>query len=533
MSFLLNIINNFFVYMNNNSQEIILRIIEHLQLTLLSVSFSIIIGIPLGILISYIRRLKKPVLGFANVMQAIPSLAILGFLIPILGIGRLPAIFMVVIYSLLPIVKNTATGIDSISTEMIESAKGIGMTNLQILFQVKLPLAMPIIMAGVRISAVTSVGLVTIAAFIGAGGLGYLVYSGIRTVNNYQILAGAIPACIMALSIDFIASLIEKAVTPLSFTNKVNTADIKMIKRYKVKKSITIGLTCLLFVTIFVTNIFGKTTQERTIIIGSKDFTEQDILGNIYAELIKAETDINVELKTGLGSQVLFTAITNDEVDLYVDYTGTLYGSVLGYSDIKLADETYDIVVDDLKEKYNLMMMKPLGFNNTYTISVRKDISEKYNLKTISDLANAPKKFKLGATFEILNRNDGIPNLEKVYNLKFEEKIAIDGTPRYTALEQNDIQVTNAFSTDGILLDYDLVVLEDNLNFFPPYHAAIIIRPEIIEKYPILTDVLSKLEGLFTDDIMREMNFKVDVLKLNPKDVAIEFLKENNINLDI
>lgn len=208
---------NFFNYASTHGYEMFGRLLEHMQLTLFSIFISTVIGVPLGILITYVRPLKKPVLGFANVMQAVPSIALLGFLVPFLGIGEKPAIFMVVVYSLLPIVKNTATGLSSVNAESIEAAKGIGMTNFQILSRIKLPLSLPVIMAGVRISAVTSVGLVTLAAFIGAGGLGYLIYSGIRTANSNQILLGAVPACILALGVDFIAAIVEKAVTPACF----------------------------------------------------------------------------------------------------------------------------------------------------------------------------------------------------------------------------------------------------------------------------------------------------------------------------
>ena len=193
------------------------RIVEHIQLTGVALSISILIGVPVGIVISYIKPLNKPTLAVINVVQAIPSLALLGFLIPLLGIGAKPAVFMVVVYSLLPIVKNTFAGLSNMNAEMLEAAKGIGMTQLQILFKVKMPLALPIIMAGIRISAVFAVGLVTIAAFIGAGGLGFIIHSGIRMANSSMVLAGAIPSCLLALSVDFAASLIEKMVTPLCF----------------------------------------------------------------------------------------------------------------------------------------------------------------------------------------------------------------------------------------------------------------------------------------------------------------------------
>lgn len=208
---------NLFTFLVQSAGEIATRLFQHLQLTLLSIFIATALGVPLGVLISYRRRMKKPVMGVANVVQAIPSIALLGFLIPILGIGEKPAVFMVVVYSLLPIIKNTVTGLSGINAETLEAAKGIGMTRIQVLTKVKLPLALPVIMAGVRISAVTSVGLVTLAAFIGANGLGYLIYSGIRTLNDYQILAGAVPACLLALLMDFLFSLVEKMVTPACF----------------------------------------------------------------------------------------------------------------------------------------------------------------------------------------------------------------------------------------------------------------------------------------------------------------------------
>lgn len=179
----MNLLNDFI----QNKEQIITLLIEHIYLTIISVGCAILIAIPLGIIISYKKKLSKPILSVANVVQAIPSMALLGFLIPFLGIGKIPAIVTVIMYSLLPIIKNTYTGLESINPNTLEAAKGIGLTKFQILVKVQIPLALPVIMAGVRISAVTAVGLMTMAAFIGAGGLGYLVFSGIRTVNNSQI----------------------------------------------------------------------------------------------------------------------------------------------------------------------------------------------------------------------------------------------------------------------------------------------------------------------------------------------------------
>lgn len=234
--------DGFFSYFQQNQAQIFSLTLEHIRLTAVAVGISILIGVPLGILICYVKRLNRPVLGLANVVQAIPSMAMLGFAIPFLGIGTLPAVVCVILYSLLPIIKNTTTGIDSIDPQMVEAAQGIGLTRSQILTKVQIPLALPVIMAGVRISAVTAVGLMTIAAFIGAGGLGYLVFSGIRTVNNNQILAGAIPACLLALLVDFLLGLVEKLVTPSSLQKVNPRAHLSIQKTRRLQKGILLSL---------------------------------------------------------------------------------------------------------------------------------------------------------------------------------------------------------------------------------------------------------------------------------------------------
>ncbi|MDR3115313.1 MAG: glycine/betaine ABC transporter substrate-binding protein [Treponema sp.] len=271
------------------------------------------------------------------------------------------------------------------------------------------------------------------------------------------------------------------------------------------------------------------TGAKTTVVVGAKDFTEQDILGNMVYLLVKAHTDIKVEYKHEMSSNVVFAAIKSGDIDLYVDYTGTVYGNYLGYSEIRSAEEVYDIAVKALKEQYDLLMLEPLGFNNTYTLSVRKDTAEQHGLKTYSDLAKISQNLILGATFEVLNRNDGIPNLKKAYAMSFKEEKAIDGTLRYTAMAKDEIQVTDAFSTDGLLLEYDLVVLEDDRQFFPPYYAAPIIRAQTAARYPELQTLLLKLSHILDDEAMRELNYRVDVLKENPTETAQNFLKARGL----
>ncbi len=518
---------NFFEYISSSSSQIIELLVEHIKLTTLSVGFAILIGVPLGILICYIKKLNKPILGIANVIQAIPSMALLGFAIPFLGIGTLPAIVTVVLYSLLPIIKNTYTGINSIPPQTIESARGIGLTKLQILFKVQIPLALPVIMAGVRISAVTAVGLMTMAAFIGAGGLGYLVFSGIRTVNNNQILAGAIPACLLALLVDFLVATVEKLVTPISL-QKVDAAKSRLSKLYY--KVICVVVAAMLVILFLFSTIAAPKKGNKIITIGTKDFTEQMILGHMVADLIEDRTDITVERKINLGgTQVCFSALTSNAIDMYIEYSGTAYGDTLGNPPISDMKEVYATVKRDFKELYNIEVLKQMNFNNTYALAVTKEVANEYNLKKISDLSQYSGQLVSGTTLEFLNREDGMMGLTKKYNLAFKDSIGLDGSPRYIALMNKEVDVVDAFSTDGLLKKFDLVVLEDDKDFFPPYYAIPIVRDETIERYPEIVDILDELGGYLNNETMINLNYQVDELQIEPEVVARQFLVDNNL----
>jgi len=226
-----------------------------------------------------------------------------------------------------------------------------------------------------------------------------------------------------------------------------------------------------------------------------------------------------------LDSFAIFEAIKSGALNVYVDYTGTVYGNYFGHSERRPAEEIYNISRTGLKERFDLLMLNQLGFNNTYTVSVRQDTADRYNLTTISDLVPVSPELIVGATVESLNREDGLKGVINAYGMNFRREIAVEGNLRYIAIENDEIQVTDAFSTDGMTLRYNLVVLEDDLKFFPSYHAAVIIRRDTAEKYPKLLEALNKLTGTLSDDKMRDLNYRVDVLQEDPPDVAREFLK--------
>ncbi len=519
---------DFFNYLIQSKAQIFSLTLEHIQLTAIAVGLAILLGVPLGILISYVNKLNKPVLAVANIIQAVPSMALLGFAIPFLGIGTLPAVVMVILYSLLPIIKNTFTGIKNINPQTIEAARGIGLTKTQILFKVQIPLALPVIMTGVRISAVTAVGLMTMAAFIGAGGLGFLVFSGIRTVNNFQIFAGAIPACILALLVDFLIGIVEKLVTPVSL-QITGASKEKQLRARKLQKRIIAATSLLLVFILGYTGIVNHISSDKVIRIGSKDFTEQHILAHMFSDLIEARTDITVDRKINLGgTQVCFSALRSGDIDLYFDYSGTAYGDTLNYPPISDMEEVYTTVKNDFKNLYGIDVLKQFAFNNTYVLAVTQETAAAYGLNSISDLAKVGSSLKAGTTLEFLNRIDGIPGLTEFYNFKFKNTVGLDGSPRYVALMNQETDVVDAFSTDGLLNKFELVTLEDDKNFFPPYYAIPLMREEIADEYPEIIPVIEELGDVLTDDVMAELNYKVDELQMEPAAVAHDFLVDNS-----
>ncbi len=516
---------NVFDYFANNTDQVSRLTLEHTQLTAIAVGFAVLIGVPLGILISYFRKASKAVVGGANIIQAIPSMALLGLAIPLLGIGSLPAVVIVILYSLLPIIKNTFTGITSIDKQTLEAAKAIGLTRSQVLTKVQIPMALPVIMAGVRISAVTAVGLMTMAAFIGAGGLGFLIFSGISTTNNGQILAGAIPAAILALLVDKIFSVIENLVTPIALQQTGDASKEKLKRQRKYQKGI-LTVTAIALVLLFTFNALqgvGKTKE--TITIGGKDYTEQFIVVHLMADMIEDRTDLSVIRKDNLGgTQVAFNALRTGDIDLYLEYTGTIYGDTLGYPPNSDMIEVYETSKRDLKELYDIDMLKQFRFNNTFVLAVTQETAERYNLSKISDLKRVADQLTIGSGLEFLNREDGIIGLERHYGFSFGNEIGINGTNKYLAITNGETDVTDAFSTDGLLKKYNLVLLEDDLNFFPPYYAVPLLRSGLLEEHPEIEDVLEELGEVLTDEVMIELNYQVDELQRQPRTVAREFL---------
>ena len=291
-------------------------------------------------------------------------------------------------------------------------------------------------------------------------------------------------------------------------------------------------IVALLLTVAMVTGVFAGCGKDKgdTIVVASKNYNEALILGHMFASLIANNTDLNVERKLNLGgTNVAFEAITNDKVDIYPEYTGTGYVTIMKRDAISDTQKVYDEMKKYYNDELNISVLEPLGFNSTYAMAVRKDTAEKYNLKTCSDLAKVSGDLILGSTIEFVDRPDGYVGLKNVYGMNFKDTKAVDGGLRYKALANKNSDVIDAFATEGLLKVYDLVVLKDDKNFFPPYYAVPIVRNEIIEKHPEVQTELNKLAGLIDEATMIDLNYKVDNDGADPRKVAEDFLKEKGL----
>ncbi|ACK69671.1 Substrate-binding region of ABC-type glycine betaine transport system [Gloeothece citriformis PCC 7424] len=508
----------------NDLTEIWWRTAEHLLLVALAIGVAIAVGLPLGIVITRYPKLVKPVLGVANGIQTIPSLAIFGFLlsVPLLGgIGKIPAIVALILYALLPIIRNTYTGITSVDPAIREAAKGMGMNEKQILLQVEIPLALGIILAGVRISTVICVGIATIAAAIGGGGLGVFIFRGIATVNNQLILAGAIPAAVIALLADGGIGWLEKRLTP-PYRQKLRVNKRRFL--------IGLGLLGLLLISLWAIT-HQRTSQVSsgggTVIIGSKNFTEQVILGELLAQEIEAKTNLTVDRRLNLGGTfICHEAVKTGQIDGYVEYTGTSYTAILKKNPISDREKVYQQVKQFYGDQLNLEVFPSLGFENTYAIVIRREYAEKYQVKTLSEIAKYTPNWKAGFGHEFLSRKDGYPGLAKTYGLKFAQPPeAMELGLIYQAISQKQVDLVAGSSTDGLIPVLNLVILEDDKRYFPPYDAVPIFNKNTLEKYPQLEKVISELGGFISAEEMQQLNYQVDSQAREVEEVVKEFLK--------
>jgi len=493
-------------FLAERRSELLLLTGQHVFLVLVSVGIAVTVGVPLGIALVRRPRLARPVLAFANLAQTIPSLALFGFLIPVPfigGIGVRTAIVALVLYSLLPILRNTVTGIQQVDPAVLEAATGMGMTARQRLRLVELPLALPVILAGVRVATVVSVGTATIAAAIGAGGLGTYVFRGLATVDTRLILAGAIPAALLALTADGLLGAVQKSARPGRAA------------------ALLAGATAAIVLLALIARAPAGT---RPVTVGSKNFTEQVVLGEILAARLEA-AGFAVDRRLNLGGTSLcHAAVLDGQIDLYVEYSGT------ALTDILKRPVTPDpaAVLRTVREDYariGLRVGSPLGFNNSYALAMRRADAEARGIRRISDLAPHAATLRVGLFGEFLEREDGMPGLVRTYGLRFGvPPREMDLGLLYQALASGKVDLVVGSATDGLIAAMDLVVLDDDRHYFPPYDAIPVMNEASLRLHPGLLEAVESLAGRIDEQAMRRMNYAVDGEHRRPADVAREFL---------
>jgi len=512
---------SFWHFLQLNWSELLSLVQQHVVLVFIAILVAVVIGVPTGVLLTRYRSLRGPVLGIANVMQTIPSLALFGFLIPlpfIGGIGTRTALVALVLYSLLPIIRNTVTGILGVDPNVREAAVAMGMTSSQVLRQVELPLAMGVIVTGIRVATVIAVGVTTIAAAVGAGGLGVYIFRGLRQYDNNLLLAGALSAALLALAADFFLGLLQRQ---FSFEAKRSVAG-----------STTRKLLLAAGVLILVIGGFalwrGSPTSEARVSVGSKDFTESALLAEIVAQMLEARR-VSVERRFELGGNLPHEAMVAGTLDLYPEYTGTSYTAILHHTPISDPRAVYEQVKQEYAAKFNVAVSEPLGFENTFAMLVRGDDARRLNLKTISDAAPQAPQWRAGFGQDFMSRADGYPGFSKAYGLKFAEVREMDLSLTYIALSSKQVDLVAGNSTEGRIATLDLFQLADDRHYFPPYEAVYLVRQDSLMRVPALQEVMTKLANGISTDEMRRLNYEIDGNKRDPKEVVKEWIAKRGL----
>jgi len=490
-------------------------LLQHLFLVAVSTVVAVVIGVPLGILAARRPRVGAPIVWLVNAAQTVPSLAMFGFLLPlpfIGGLGARVAITVLIVYALLPIVRTTIAGIRSVDPALVEAGMALGMTPRQLLRQVQLPLALPSIVAGIRVAAVIGVGTATIAAAVGAGGLGEYIFRGLSMVDPTVILAGAIPSAVLALSLDGGLTLAERWVR----------SRLSGGRRTRSWGPVAVAGVAALAVAAWA--IVAGLRSETPIRVGSKNFTEQILLGELLAQTLEAR-GVVVERRLNLGGTFICDrAIRAGDIDVYVEYTGTALTAILRQPPVTDARR----VLDDVRRRYadaGLTVLDPLGFENTFAILVRAADAERLRLKTIADAAAPAAGWQAGFGYEFLQREDGYPGLARTYGLTFRAPPrAMDLSLIYRALADGQVDLIAGDATSGLVDAYGLVMLEDNRRYFPPYDAVAVARSATLLAHPDMHAALAALGGQVTLADMRGMNRAVDSDRRDPADVIRAFL---------
>jgi osmoprotectant transport system permease protein len=495
----------------------------HLQLSLLALALGVGVSVPLGIQVTRRPGLEPAALGTASIIQTIPSLALLAIMVPVLaavgavtgrvgidvrGIGFVPALVALTLYGILPILRNTVTGIDGIPPALREAARAVGMTDAQRLRRVELPLALPVIVAGVRTSAVWIVGTATLSTPVGATSLGNFIFSGLQTRNDAAVLVGCVAAAGLAIVLDQAIRLLEHGLR----------------RRRRAPVAISLSLLAALACHAAGSFAFERLARPaRAITIGAKPFTEQYILAEILAQRVREDAAPPAQVLPSLGTKIAFDAIVAGDLDLYVEYSGTVWATIMKRTDRVPRAQLLQEVVAFLEQEQGLRVVGALGFENTYAIAMRADHARELGVTSLSGLAPHAARLEIGSDYVFFQREEWRA-LVDVYGLSFARERSMDSALMYEAIATGEVDVISAYSTDGRVEAFDLTLLDDDRAVIPPYDALLLAGSGLAREHPEVIERLRGLAGRIDAAEMRRMNLAVDREGETASAVAQRFL---------
>jgi osmoprotectant transport system permease protein len=474
---------------------------NHVRVSVTALALGLAISLPLAVAARNRPVMRGALLGLASIVQTVPGLALLALFYPLLlalaalslawfgfdfsAFGFLPAVLALALYSMLPVLRNTITGLRGVDPAILEAAQGVGMTPRQSLFTVELPLALPVMMAGIRTAAVWVIGTATLSTPIGQTSLGNYIFAGLQTQNWVFVLFGCLAAAVLALAVDQLLALIETGIRNRS--------------RLRVAFG-GIGIAALVAATL----VPSMARSPSSYIVGAKTFAEQYVLSALIAQRLRA-AGLSATSREGLGSNVIFDALASGDIDVYVDYSGTLWANQFHHSDTKPREE----LLGELKAilaRQNITLLGELGFENAYALVMPRKRAEQLGIHSIADLASHAPVMSMAADYEFFSRPEWA-GLRKAYGLTFRAQRQMQPDFMYAAVAAGEVDVIAGYTSDGLIAKYDLVVLDDPKHAIPPYDAILLLAPKRASD-PALRNVLAPLLDKIDISAMREANLR-------------------------
>jgi osmoprotectant transport system permease protein len=474
---------------------------NHVRVSVAALALGLIVSLPLALAARNRPVMRGALLGFASIVQTVPGLALLALFYPLLlalaavslawfgvsfsAFGFLPAVLALALYSMLPVLRNTITGLKGVDDAILEAAQGVGMTARQSLFMVELPLALPVMMAGIRTAAVWVIGTATLSTPIGQTSLGNYIFAGLQTQNWVFVLFGCLAAAMLALAVDQLLALIETGIRT----------------RSRLRAALGgLGIASLVAATLMP----SIARSPSTYIVGAKTFTEQYVLSALIAQRLRA-AGLSASTREGLGSNVIFEALASNDIDVYVDYSGTLWANQFHHTDIKPRAELLAELQTTLA-KQNVTLLGELGFENAYALVMPKKRADALHIRSVADLAAHAGAMSIAADYEFFSRPEWAA-LRDAYGLSFRAQRQMQPDFMYAAIASGEVDVIAGYTSDGLIAKYDLAVLDDPKGAIPPYDALLLIAPKRAAD-SALRAALQPFLGKLDIATMREANLR-------------------------